>query len=160
MGHSKRPSFWYHELDNMYATVHRKHKRDKWYSFLWPPSLNLSHVSIKNNCPYFAWSTKRLVWPYWVESKTLIVLRDSRSITYTYHQFNDLLSGMFVCDIHCGKENGHVDVDVLSHNSINITKILKTDCCRSSPQWRKIHISSAQQFVERVICICLAIVTK
>ena len=48
-GHSLWAIFWCHELDNIYAIGHRRHKRDKWYHFLKAYTLNLSHVSIKKN---------------------------------------------------------------------------------------------------------------
>ena len=42
-------------------------------------------------------------------------------MSYAYFPLNDSLSGKFVCDIHCVKEHGYVDVVVPLHNNIDMT---------------------------------------
>ena len=114
-------------LFNMYTIDHRRHKRDKWNIFInisKPPSLYLSHVTIKKiTSSLFSLFDQALGSTVLVglDQRRLILLIDLWWISHTYHPFNYLLSGKCICDIHCDKEYGHIDIVVPCCNNIDMT---------------------------------------
>ena len=116
----EQPFLWYHDLDNMYANFYRRHKKVYTVHTFKLNTLNLIVVSIKTASSSFFLIDQTFGLNESVKSKTCDFLKDSRSITYTYHRLNNLLSGIFIWNIHCGKENGHLNVLVQLHNNIDM----------------------------------------